>query len=161
MSRIACLVLILGFLVLLGTSSLAIAEPASAYPRILISGAIIALAITAWREMQRPDGIAQDAELASLSAGPSGGRLAFLTFVVVWLAYPFAMNYLGFILTTVLALVLSSLILGSRRLVAVAASAIVFAVVFAFLLKTVIYVPMPLAWPDRLLDQAIYRARSV
>ena len=160
MSRVVCLLAVLGFLAVLGAFSLGIQGPAALYPRALLAGALVLVAITAWQELRGADGVRSDPELAALAAGPPGARSAFAAFVLVWLIHPFAMDAFGFILATAVAIVASCLALGFRRVPLVVGSAALFAILFSVLLKTVIYVPMPSAWPDRLVDQAIYRTRG-
>lgn len=160
MSRLVCLVLVIGLLLALGVSSVSIDPSAARYPQVLIAGALIALTIAMVQERRQPGPAGSDPELASLSAGPMPARMAFGSFVLVWLAFPFVMGVLGFVLSTVIALVLSCLLLRIRRPAVVVASSVVLAVAFAVLLRTVLYVPMPSGWLDRHIDQVIYQMQK-
>ena len=160
MPRLACLVLVFGLLLALGASSFAINASAAWYPQILITGALVALTIGLLQERRQPVPVGSDPELAALAAGPAPARTAFGGFVLVWLAFPFVMGVLGFVLSTVIALVLSCLLLRIRRPAVVIASSIVLAVAFAVLLRTVLYVPMPSGWLDQRIDQVIYRMQK-
>ena len=155
--RSACLVLVLAMLLALGASSLSIVGPAALYPQLLIAGALAALLATEWLGLRQP--APADGELAALGAGPAPARIGFGTFVLVWLAYPAVLFAFGFLLSTVIALVLSCLVLRIRRPAVIVGSSVVLSVLFAVLLRTVIYVPMPTGWLDRQVDQAIYALR--
>lgn len=160
MPRLACLVLVFGLLIALGTSSFSIDAAAARYPQVLIAGALVALTVALLQKRRQPAPVGSDAELAALAAGPAPAQMAFGGFVLVWLAFPFVMGALGFVLSTVIALVLSCLLLRIRRPVVVVASSIVLAVAFAVLLRTVLYVPMPSGWLDQRIDQVIYQMRK-
>lgn len=160
MPRLACLVLVFGLLLALGASSLSIDASAARYPQVLIAGALIALTTALLTERRHAALSGGDTELASLAAGPAPERTAFGGFVLVWLAFPFIMGVLGFVLSTVIALVLSCLLLRIRRPALIIASSVVIAVAFAVLLRTVLYVPMPSGWLDQRIDQVIYQVRK-
>lgn len=160
MPRLACLILVFGLLLVLGASSLSIDGSAARYPQVLIAAALVALTMALLQERRQPDPVGHDAELASLAAGPGPARTAFCGFVLVWLVYPFVMGVLGFVLSTVLALVISCLLLRIPRPALIIACSVVLAVGFAVLLRTVLYVPMPTGWLDQQIDQAIYQVRK-
>lgn len=159
MARVACLTVAFGLLGLLAFSSFDIRGPAAIYPRVLIASALVLLVMTAFIELRRPDGASGDAELQMLVSGPNSGRARFAVFAGAWLAYPLVLPMLGFVFATTLMLIISARVVGFRGLPRLTVGSLVFALTFAVALKTVIYVPVPSAWPDRLIDSMVYALR--
>ena len=154
---IAMTALLLGSLAVLGIQSFSISGQAALYPQVLIGTGFVLLLVSSMQSWRRRASVEPDAELASLGSGRPSTRILFILFCLIWVAYPLLMPYFGFTATTVLAFYGSSMLFGNRRRVASLLWVVVFAVVFAVLLKTVIYVPVPEAWPDRLINSIIYR----
>lgn len=125
---------------------------AALYPQ-LVAGAAAALALAwaaaAWRDA------AVDAELAALAVAPP--RLAL--FAAIWLAYPLALAAIGFLAASWAALALTALALGTRRPFAVAVALAPTVLAVALLLRLVVYVPLPAAWPEMQLDRLLFLLR--
>lgn len=148
--------LLLAALAILGIESIHISGSAALYPRVLIIASIALMLICTVQTWRGRANIPEDPELASLHTGSTGIRLRFAGFCLVWVVYPVMMPLFGFTASSVVALYLSSLLFGNTRHVATLLWTTVFVIVFAILLKLVIYVPVPSAWPDRMIDSLIY-----
>lgn len=154
---IAMSLLLLSALLVLGLGSIAISGPAALYPRVLIISGILLLIICSVQSWFGRANIPEDPELTSLHTGSTNIRVRFAAFCILWVIYPLAMPFLGFIASSVLAFYGSSLLFGNTRHIATLLWTIVFVVIFSILLKLVIYVPVPTAWPDKMIDSLIYR----
>lgn len=149
--------LLLAGLAVLGFESLRISGPSGLYPQVLIGASIVLLV---WNGLQswRAGAIdAHDPELASLHTGVPRVRLRFALFCAIWLLYPLLMTWTGFIASTTIVLYGSALIFGSKRPWLALLGTLCFAIVFSILLKSIIYVPVPEAWPDKWVNALIYR----
>jgi len=152
--------LVLVGLAVLGVESMNIqaGSAAALYPRVLIGASFILLLGCTLASLRRGAGKpANDRELALMASGPPAAAWRFMLFCAIWIAYPLAMNLLGFTAATTLALWASALLASRRRPWVVLLMLLAFSVAFAVLLKTVIYVPVPSAWPDLLIDAVLYR----
>jgi len=149
--------LLLAGLAVLGVESLKISGPSGLYPQVLI-GASMALLV--WNGLQswRARAIgANDPELASLHTGPTQALFRFALFCAIWLLYPLLMAWTGFIASTTIVLYGSAVLFGTARPWLALLGILCFTVVFSALLKSIIYVPVPEAWPDQWINALIYR----
>lgn len=71
--------------------------------------------------------------------------------------YTIALPHFGFIVASILLLTLSMIVVELRHPLIILASSTVFTVLFSLALRTVDYVPMPMARPDEWLDLFVYR----
>lgn len=99
------------------------------------------------------------------AAGPAVGAMAGLSraalvrlaaFAAVWVAYVLVLPSLGFVLSTWLVLVLSLSLMRGRPTLAVVFGTALFVLVFAVLIKAVLYVPVPQGALDTWLDELLY-----
>lgn len=79
-----------------------------------------------------------------------------LAFAALWTAYIVVLPYWGFMLSTWLALVLSLALVRGRPTVRGALGTALFVFVFAVLIKSVLYVPVPQGALDTQLDEVLY-----
>lgn len=149
--------LLLAGLALLGVESLKISGSSALYPQLLLGSSILLLVWTAARSWQTRASAPADPELASLHTGTSRTRLRFALFCAIWLVYPPLMMWVGFTASTVAVLYGSALLFGTTRPWLALFGIVCFSVLFAMLLKSVIYVPVPEAWPDRWINAFMYR----
>jgi hypothetical protein len=149
--------LLLGMLVILAVESLKISGSSAFYPQVLIGASILLLAWSSWRSWQARSLALADPELASLHTGTASIRLRFALFCVIWLVYPLLMPWAGFTASTVAVLYGSALLFGTKHPWLALVGILCFSIVFAILLKSVIYVPVPEAWPDRWINNLMYR----
>jgi len=160
MGNAAASALVLIGLAVLGVESMNIeaGSAAALYPRVLIGAGFLLLLGLALASLRRGAGQpANDTELSLMASGPAPAAWRFALFCAIWIAYPLAMSLLGFTAATTLALWASSLLASRRRPWLTLLALLVFTVAFAVALKTVIYVPVPAAWPDQLIDAILYR----
>lgn len=148
---------LLAGLSVLGVASLSITGPSALYPQVLIGSAFILLLICSGQHLRGHEVDQPDDELDALSAGSTPAKLRFALFCGIWLAYPLLLRPLGFTATTALTLYVSVLLFGVKRPLIAFLGTLGFAIVFAMLLKSVIYVPVPEAWADRLINSLMYR----
>lgn len=87
---------------------------------------------------------------------PAGKALRLAAVAAVWLAYVVALPYAGFMVASWVALFVSLAITHGRPSLAEAFGTLAFVLVFAVLIKVVLYVPVPQAWPDHQLDMLLY-----
>jgi hypothetical protein len=139
-------VLLLIVLALMVWRSALVPGPAATYPLVVSLCAfamVLLLTVLSLRKAEAP---------AASSAGgvrptPMGwGRLA--AFIVLWLAYV--------MVSTWVALWVSLALLGGRPTIRAALGTAIFVVVFAVLIKSVLYVPVPVGWLDEQLDSLLY-----
>lgn len=78
-------------------------------------------------------------------------------FAAVWMVYVVLLPRLGFMLSTWMALSFSLAITRGRPSVSAIAGTAVFVLLFAVLIKIVLYVPMPQGWLDEQLELLLYR----
>jgi hypothetical protein len=78
-------------------------------------------------------------------------------FAAVWIAYVVLLPRLGFMLSSWMALSLSLTITRGRLNLSAIAGTAVFVLLFAVLIKVVLYVPMPQGWLDEQLEIVLYR----
>ncbi|WP_142846044.1 tripartite tricarboxylate transporter TctB family protein [Telmatospirillum sp. J64-1] len=77
-------------------------------------------------------------------------------FAAVWIGYVLLLSQWGFILATWLALFLSLVLLRGRPTFTSAFGTMAFVLLFAVLIKVVLYVPVPQGWLDERLDMLLY-----
>lgn len=87
---------------------------------------------------------------------PAGRALRLAAVAAVWLAYVVALPYAGFMVASWVALFVSLAITHGRPSLSGALGTAAFVLVFAILIKIVLYVPVPQAWPDQQLDILLY-----
>jgi hypothetical protein len=147
-------VLLLIVLALMVWRSALVPGPAATYPLVVSLCAfamVLLLTVLSLRKAEAP---------AASSAGgvrptPMGwGRLA--AFIVLWLAYVTLLESIGFMVSTWVALWVSLALLGGRPTIRAALGTAIFVVVFAVLIKSVLYVPVPVGWLDEQLDSLLY-----
>lgn len=144
-------------LLILGVESLRISGPSGLYPQLLLGASVVLLI---WNTLQswRSGNISpNDPELASLHTGTTRVRLRFAAFCIIWLIYPPLMTWTGFIISTTLVLYGSVLLFGTTRPWWALFGILCFSIIFSILLKSIIYVPVPEALPDRWINALMYR----
>lgn len=152
--------LILTWAVVLGLETPSIAASARIYPQVLIAlVAILSLVIVAQQILARSRPEPVDARIGHLLETRGAARHRMIGFVAVWVAYAFGLAQLGFIVSTSLAIALSLALLGIRHILFSIACALVFSLVMAVLLQTVLYIPTPSGPVDQLLTRTIYALR--
>lgn len=134
--------------------------PAAAYPAYVLGAVVVLLLGIGAGEVRRRGKLRLDPELAEFWSGPVRGRAALAGFMVTWMAYVLLLDALGFLGGTALAMTASLLLLGQRRPWRIAAGSIAFSLALAVLVKTVLYVPVPLAAPDLALERLIFSLRT-
>jgi hypothetical protein len=80
-----------------------------------------------------------------------------ISFAAVWIAYVVLLPRLGFMLSSWMALSLSLAITRGRPGMSAIGGTAVFVLLFAVLIKVVLYVPMPQGWLDEQLEIVLYR----
>ncbi|MCF8482914.1 MAG: hypothetical protein K9H25_21015 [Rhodospirillum sp.] len=152
--RLVLSVLLLIILALMVWRSALVPGPAMAYPLVVslcAFAAVLTLTILSLRKARVP----VLSPLGDVRPTPVGwGRLA--GFILLWIAYVALLDTAGFMLATWLALALSLALLGGRPTVRAALGTAVFVGVFAVLIKSVLYVPVPSGWLDDKLDFLLY-----
>lgn len=142
-------------LAVLAVGSLSISEKAAAYPQALIAASFVLVLVQLASVLpRRTESQTEAPDAASPPSVRAGTYLAL--FCLCWLLYPLLLVPFGFILATTLALFASISIFRIRRRWTALLGLFVFVVIFAVLLKTVIYIPVPEAWPDKIIDSIIY-----
>lgn len=144
-------------LLILGAESLQISGSSALYPQMLLGSSIVLLVwngLKAWRaDALSPD----DPELASLYTGSTPVLLRFILFCAVWVLYPVFMTWTGFIASTVIVLFASVILFKTAHPWLALLGILGFTVLFSAMLKSIIYIPVPEAWPDRWLNALMYR----
>jgi hypothetical protein len=138
----------------------ALSGAAAAYPGYVLGALLVLLTGIAVSELRQRGKLELDAELAQFWPALSRPRAALAGFVALWLAYALALNTLGFLAATALAMAAGLWLLGQRRWLRVAVGAVVFSLAMAILVKTVLYIPAPLAAPDLALERLIFLLRT-
>lgn len=133
---------------------------AGRYPQVLTTAALLLTALVAAGEVGSARRLAgTDGKPARPRQGTGGQRVMLLGFVACWLLYTAALQPLGFLVATGLAIAVSLRCLGLRRPVAVVLTAALFAAGMAVLLKTVLYVPVPAGPLDLALERLLFALR--
>ncbi|MGA8048769.1 MAG: tripartite tricarboxylate transporter TctB family protein [Burkholderiales bacterium] len=141
----------------LGLQTPQIAASARVYPLVMIALVIACALVLAAKEFaERSTTVPLDAKLAKMLFAPMRSRVRVFGFVAVWLAYAWALPYVGFILATTCAISISLWILAIKRPLVGFAAAAVFSLVISILFATVLFIPTPSGPVDQLLTQAIY-----
>lgn len=161
--RLISFLLFFVFAGFLGVQALHLRGLVRDYPAALIAAVMLGMAAMAALEFATPSRQrALPAEVARLLELPRAARRRLLGFVVLWLAYPEVLSLWGFLVATSLALTLSLVLLGTRRIAAALAGSVLFSVALAVLFSTVFYIPTPAGAPDVALTRLIYTlSRSV
>lgn len=133
---------------------------AAAYPAYVLGVLAVLLLGIAAGELRRRGRPRLDPELAESLSGSARGRAALAAFVGTWVAYVLLLEAIGFLAATGLAIAASLALLGQRRVLPVVAGSIAFSLALAVLVKTVLYVPVPLGAPDLALERLIYSLRT-
>ncbi len=155
--RLISFVLFFAFAAVLGVQSLQLSGLVRDYPAVLIVAVMVGMAALAVLELVGASrGRELPADVARLLELPPASRLRLLVFVVLWLAYPELLSLWGFLVATSLALALSLLLLGLRRIVPAIAGSVLFSVALAVLFSTVFYIPTPAGVLDTALTRLIY-----
>lgn len=155
--RVAWIFALLLLVGVLGVTSLHMKGLSGLYPQSLILLSLVLLIGVAVKEFSRRDESQErDRELASLWGGEGRQRARMFAFAVVWLLYPFAMASFGFIVTTTLAVALSLGIVGLRRPLLIILASLLFSIVIAILITSVLYIPVPGGPIDHGVDHVIY-----
>lgn len=144
----------------LGWQTTQISGSAAAYPAYVLGALTVLLLGIAVGEVRRREPLKLDPELADCCSGSGRARGALVAFVGTWLAYVLLLEAIGFLAATALAIVASLLLLGQRHILIIATGSIGFSLALALLVKTVLYVPVPLAAPDLALERLIYSLRT-
>ncbi|MEI2383574.1 tripartite tricarboxylate transporter TctB family protein [Breoghania sp. JC706] len=159
--RLFSFALIAAFALVLGKQAMGISGMASTYPltlvTVVLAGTLYMIA-TAVAQRREPPVLTGDVSHLVAATGPE--RLRLFAFVILWVAYPWLLGMLGFIVTTTLAITVSLCMLGQKRILLAFACAAVFSVVFAVLFTTVFYVPVPAGILDDWLTTFIFRLQS-
>ncbi len=134
--------------------------PAAAYPGYVLGILWVLLIGIAATEFRRDGKLDLDPELAEFWPPLRRSRTALAGFISVWLIYVLVLDAFGFLGATSLAVGASLLLLGLRGLWVIAAGSIAFALAMAVLVKTVLYIPVPLAAPDLALERLIFLMRT-
>lgn len=132
----------------------------AAYPGFVLSVLWVLLIGIAISEFRRRGKLNLDIELAEFWPALRGPRAALAGFIAVWLIYVLILNPVGFLGATALAVAASLLLLGLRGLWRIAAGSLAFSLAMAVLVKTVLYIPVPLAAPDIALERLIFLLRT-
>lgn len=148
--------LLMAALGVLGVNSLKISGSSALYPQVLIGTSMVLLAWSTLRSWRERVSVPADPELASLHTGTTSMRTRFALFCAIWLVYPLLMTWIGFTASTAAVLYGSALLFGTTRPLFALVGILIFSVLFAVLLKSVIYVPVPEAWPDRWINAFMY-----
>ena len=155
--RLISFLLLFGFAAMLGLQSLQLHGLVRDYPAVLIVAVMAGMAALAALEFAAPAPARElPADVARLLELPRAARLRLLVFVVLWLAYPELLSLWGFLIATSLALSLSLLLLGMRRIAPAIAGSVLFSVALAVLFSTVFYIPTPAGVLDTALTRLIY-----
>ena len=155
--RLISFLLFLAFAAVLGVQSLHLRGLVRDYPAALIVAVMAGMAALAGLELAAPSRRRElPPDLARLLELPRAARLRLLVFVVLWLAYPELLSLWGFLVATSLALAVSLLLLGLRRVVPAVAGSVLFSVALAVLFSTVFYIPTPAGVLDTALTRLIY-----
>ena len=134
-----------------------IAASARVYPLVMMVLVVLCTLVIAAKEIAgRSETAPLDPTFAKILAAPAPQRLRVIGFVVIWLAYSWALTPVGFLVSTTCAISASLWLLRTRKVLVGIATAAVFSVVLAVLFATVLYIPTPLGPLDKLLAQAIY-----
>lgn len=144
----------------LGWQTTQLSGSAAAYPAYVLGVLAVLLLGIAVGEVRRRGPLKLDPELADCCSGSGRERGALVAFVVTWVAYVLLLDAIGFLAATALAIAASLLLLGQRHTLFIAAGSIGFSLALAVLVKTVLYVPVPLAAPDLALERLIYSLRT-
>jgi Tripartite tricarboxylate transporter TctB family len=159
--RLGLAALVLGAVGVLAVEATSISGLAGTYPQLLVAAVIALTLVVAIEEARSTRLLADiDAELAGLWPDQPQVRLHLLVFVAAWLAYPALLSAAGFVGATSLVLAISLFASGLRRLGLNLGLAIGFSIALAVLLKTVLYVPMPLGPADLALERLLYSLRN-
>ncbi len=129
--------------------------PAATYPLVVSLCAfstVLLLTVLSLRKGEAP--AAAPADSAQRLTPMGWGRLA--AFILLWIAYVALLETIGFMVATWVALVVSLALLGGRPTLRAALGTAVFVAVFAVLIKSVLYVPVPTGWLDQQLDSLLY-----
>lgn len=144
----------------LGWQTTQLSGAAAAYPAYVLGVLAVLLLGIAVSEVRRRAPSKLDPELADCCSGSGRERGALVAFVGTWVAYVLLLDAIGFLAATALAIAASLLLLGRRHALSIAAGSIGFSLALAVLVKTVLYVPVPLAAPDLALERLIYSLRT-
>ncbi len=134
--------------------------PAAAYPGYVLGMLWVLLIGIAITEFRRHGKLRLDPELAEFWPVPRRQRAALASFIAVWLGYVLILNAVGFLGATTLAVATSLVILGMRGAWWISLGSVAFSLAMAVLVKTVLYVPVPLAAPDVALERMIFLLRT-
>jgi hypothetical protein len=159
--RSASFLMIVAFAALLGFQSTHIAGMARVYPTVLVALVIAGSLIISVKDFVSRNAIAPlDAEVAKLVSAP--GRIAWCLagFVVLWLAYPWLLSNLGFIVATTCAISLSLWLLNTERMLVGVLGAAIFSIAFSVLFATVLYIPTPSGIIDEWLARMLFALRN-
>lgn len=129
---------------------------AAAYPIIVSAGALACSAVLLATQVLRP---ADGAEVPAAFALPPALALRLVAFGSVWIAYVVLLPHAGFMIATWAALAVSLALTAGRPRIGAVLGTAAFVLVFAVLIKVVLYVPVPQGWPDRQLDTLLYGLR--
>lgn len=155
--RIASLLLVA--LLAVAAAGAAHDAPGLASYSVIVAAAALALtALAALPALLRP--LPQGAKPA---AGPlPAGRSLLRTgvFCFVWAGYAAALDQLGFVVASALALVASLWIVLGRFRPSASIAAVIFVLAIAVLVTTVLYVPVPKGPVDYWIDEAIFALRG-
>lgn len=148
-----CVALIIALATILW-QAIQITGSAAAYPIVIAGSALLCSGLLLISHViGAPDS-------TGLSELPRLSRLQFvrlLGFAAVWIAYVVLLPRLGFMLSTWISLSLSLAITRGKPSVSAIAGTAVFVLLFAVLIKIILYVPMPQGWLDEQLEIFLYR----
>ncbi len=151
--RLAVCIALVAALATILWQAIQITGSAAVYPIVVVGSALLCSGLLLISN------VISAPESTDLSTIPRLSRLQLIRligFAIVWIAYLVLLPRFGFILTTWVGLSLSLAITIGRPKVSVIAGTAVFVLLFAVLIKIVLYVPMPQGWIDEQLEIFLY-----
>jgi hypothetical protein len=143
--RFASFAVIIAFAALLASRSTQITGMARTYPSILIFAVIVGTLALATKEFLGRKVLATPVsqDVAKIIASPPSSRARFAGFVLVWLAFPWLLVSVGFVVATTITISASFWLLKFGRPGYGIVGAALFSLGCAVLCATVFYIPLP------------------
>lgn len=155
--RIASL-LLLAALGLVVAGAVNDAPSLASYPVLLSATTFVLTALTVVPIILRPlpEGKVPTSSHPGSGRGARGHQLRIAAFCAVWILYAGLLNTMGFVLASSLAMIASLWIVMGRFKPIASLASVVFVLALAVLVTTILFVPVPKAQVDHLIDETIF-----
>lgn len=155
--RIASL-LLLAVLGLVVAGAVNDAPSLTSYPVVVAAATFVLTALTAMQTTLRPLAEGPASIIASFGSNrrSRGHLLRAAAFCGVWIAYAILLNMFGFVLASSLALIASLWIMQGQFKPLASLASVIFVLVLAVLVTTILFVPVPKAQVDHWIDETIF-----